>query len=235
MKKIVFRTLDETKQLAKKLQGKTDFETVKNIKEFVYWHIQYLQDLTDQQLYSPSRTWANRSTGVDCKSYSIIVSSILTNLGIENSLRQIKQVNYKPEYWTHVYVFLPAHNLVIDGTVPYNQEPLYIEKFDELILENGLNGLSQLSCNNTCDYRTSNTPKGRLPFKNLAQLLAESNTDTITSQAKQTSSEIIHVVTQLKVPELPPKKFNYPKHIFIGVLTASIVALIGGKKENKKK
>lgn len=200
MKTVIFETLDETKRVASQLQGQSVAQSVKNIKDFIYWHIQYLQDEVNQELHSPSHTWSVRSKGVDCKSYSIFASSILTNLGIANNLRQIKQISYNPEYWTHVYVFIPEHNLVIDGTVKYDHEPQYAAKFDQPVLESGLKGLGQLNsyCNWDCNCtnnktttfnnnnsKDSNSQKGgaiarggaRLPFINLANLIAGINAE----------------------------------------------------------
>jgi len=211
MRKVIFKTLNETEKLAKQLEGKSVKETVKSIKEFIYWHIQYLQDETEQLLHSPAHTWSIRSTGVDCKSYSIFASSILTNLGIANSLRQIKQVAYNPGYWSHVYVVLPNNNLVIDGTVNYDHEPMFAEKYDEPILETGLKGLGQLAyaCN-WCDHnkttstfnnnsQTGNSQRGsgiarggaRLPFTNLANLIAGIGTENNTKRDLYTSSDIV--------------------------------------------
>ena len=98
MQKLIRKTLSETKQLANQLSGDTTKQSVASVKEFLYWHIQYLQDEVDQFLHSPARTWSKRSIGVDCKSYSVFASSLLTNMGIKNSLRQIKQVNYSPDF-----------------------------------------------------------------------------------------------------------------------------------------
>jgi len=211
MRKVIFKTLNETEKLAKQLEGKSVKETVKSIKEFIYWHIQYLQDETEQLLHSPAHTWSIRSTGVDCKSYSIFASSILTNLGIANSLRQIKQVAYNPGYWSHVYVVLPNNNLVIDGTVNYDHEPMFAEKYDEPILETGLKGLGQLAyaCK-WCDHnkttstfnnnsQTGNSQRGsgiarggaRLPFTNLANLIAGIGTENNTKRDLYTSSDIV--------------------------------------------
>ena len=225
MRKVIFKTLNETEQLANKLKAGTVPGTVKNIKEFIYWHIQYLQDETDQLLHSPAHTWSIRATGVDCKSYSIFASSILTNLGIANSLRQIKQVAYNPEYWSHVYVTLPNHNLVIDGTVNYDHEPLFAEKYDEPILENGLKGLGQLaSICNWCDHnnttstfnnnsqtgstqRGSGTDRGgaRLPFINLANLLADIGTNQSTSQVRDNSSDSLDSSFRLRLAKAKAK------------------------------
>jgi len=214
MRKVIFETLDETEQLAKQLAGKRVNETVKNIKDFIYWHIQYLQDETEQKLHSPAHTWSIRSTGVDCKSYSIFASSLLTNLGITNSLRQIKQLAFNPEYWSHVYVILPNHNLVIDGTVRYDHEPQFAEKYDKSILQSGLKGLGQLATNcNWCNHNNNNetstfnnnTQTGnstnwgrgiarggaRLPYFNLANLLAEGSLGNNTKREQKISSAFV--------------------------------------------
>jgi len=225
MRKVIFKTLNETEQLAKQLNGKTIADTVKNIKDFIYWHIQYLQDETEQLLHSPAHTWSNRKTGVDCKSYSIFASSILTNLGIANNLRQIKQVSYNPEYWSHVYVVLPNNNLIIDGTVNYDHEPLFADKYDEPILEKGLKGLGQLAavCN-WCDHNKttstfnnnsqnvgsemgSRTNRGgaRLPFTNLANLIADSGTNQSTSQVRNISSDTLDSSVRLRFAKAKAK------------------------------
>jgi len=226
MQKVIFETLNETGQLAKHLKGKSIADTVKNIKDFIYWHIQYLQDETEQLLHSPAHTWSIRKTGVDCKSYSIFASSILTNLGIANNLRQIKQVTYNPEYWSHVYVVLPDHNLVVDGTVNYDYEPLFAEKYDEPILEKGLKGLGQLAavCN-WCDHnkttstfnnnsqtgnstnRGSGIARGgaRLPFTNLANLIADNGTNQSTRQVRNISSDTLDSSGRLRLAKAKAK------------------------------
>ena len=226
MRKVIFKTLNETDQLANKLKAGTVPGTVKNIKEFIYWHIQYLQDEADQLLHSPAHTWSIRKTGIDCKSYSIFASSILTNLGIANSLRQIKQIAYNPEYWSHVYVALPNHNLVIDGTVKYDYEPLFAEKYDEPILEKGLKGLGQLAavCN-WCDHNkttstfNNNSQNGnstnrgsgivrggaRLPFTNLANLIADTGTNQSTSQVRDISSDTLDSSFRLRLAKAKAK------------------------------
>ena len=226
MHKVIYETLKDTEQLAKQLKGETIAATVKNIKDFIYWHIQYLQDETEQKLHSPAHTWNERKIGVDCKSYSIFASSILTNLGIANSLRQIKQISYNPEYWSHVYVAIPHHNLVIDGTVKYDHEPIFAEKYDEPILENGLKGLGQLAavCN-WCDHnkttstfnnnsqtgnstnRGSGITRGgaRLPFTNLANLIAGNGTNQSTDQVSHNSSDTLDLSARLRFAKAKAK------------------------------
>jgi len=225
MRKVIFKTLSETKQLAKQLEDQSVKETVKNIKNFIYWHIQYLQDQSEQKLHSPAHTWSIRSTGVDCKSYSIFASSLLTNLGIANSLRQIKQLAFNPEYWSHVYIILPDHNLVIDGTVLYDYEPQFAEKYDKPVLKTGLQGLGQLaqSCN-WCNHnnttttfnhnsQTGTTKKGggisrggaRLPYFNLANLLADTGTNQSTEQVRDHSGDSLDSSFRLRLAKAKAK------------------------------
>jgi hypothetical protein len=131
-------------------------DTLKNtctaVYHFLYDHIQYKQDRALQQIRTPANSWANRKTGIDCKSYSIFASCILMCLGIKHYIRQIKQPLYRPNRFTHVYVVVPYNQdtgsldqgyYVIDATVKSNKEPLFITKDDtymEKLPHLGLNG-----------------------------------------------------------------------------------------------
>jgi hypothetical protein len=114
-------------------------KTCEAIHEWLYDHFQYKADEEDQQLYAPACAWAQRYNGIDCKSYSIIASSILVNLGINHYIRRIKQPGWNPDMWTHVYVIVPVDQqtaslesgyYVIDGTIDEEKEPLYTTKDD---------------------------------------------------------------------------------------------------------
>jgi hypothetical protein len=147
----------QTKKLSPLLQGRSLESTVNNIYRFLYDHIQYEQDGALQQLRSPACTWAQRRSGVDCKSYSVFASSCLSNLGIKHFIRQIRQANYYQEEFTHVYIVVPVdqnvtnyqgntRTLVLDATKHQNTESNYIEKADVHMvnLKNvGLNAPSQ--------------------------------------------------------------------------------------------
>jgi len=105
--KVVNKTLDQTKAIAQRLKGANTYETCRNIWHFVYGHIAYRKDEEGyEQIRSPARTWNDRKRGVDCDCYSTFISSILTNLGIEHSLRITK---YHRNYFQHIYpiVHLP--------------------------------------------------------------------------------------------------------------------------------
>jgi hypothetical protein len=144
----------QTKKLSPKLKGPSIQTTVTNIYQFLYGHIQYQADGALQQLRSPACTWKQRKQGVDCKSYSIFASSILSNLGIKHFIRQIKQASFYPQEFTHVYIVIPVdqhteiysentQTIVLDATKHQNIESPYLEK-EDLKMVNlkhvGLNG-----------------------------------------------------------------------------------------------
>lgn len=101
----------QTKNIAKKFEGKTPKDTYFNIWKFLKNNIRYKEDGIEQQnIKLPSRLLRD---GVgDCKSYSLFTAAILKNLGI-------------PCYWTyasynsnptpqHVYI-TTSDNYIIDG------------------------------------------------------------------------------------------------------------------------
>jgi hypothetical protein len=134
----------------------------------VYNHFQYKADDEDQLLRSPACSWYDRYNGIDCKSYSILASSILLELGINHYIRKIKQPTFAPDEFTHVYVVVPKDQktndlnkgyYIIDGTVTGNYEPEYIETKDEY-----MNGLQHYSLNGTPGLKSTaaDEPKGTL-------------------------------------------------------------------------
>ena len=129
--KVVNETLDQTKQLAELLKSNNTYETCKNIWHFVYEHINYKKDATGyEQIRSPARAWHDRYTGVDCDCYSVLISSILSNLGIPHTLRITK---YHRDYFQHIYPVVPFQNgyITMDCvTDRFNYEVPFSEKKD---------------------------------------------------------------------------------------------------------
>lgn len=122
----------QMEKVAPTLQGKTLAETVDNIYKFLYNHFQYRLDDELQTLVAPSYAWANRHKGFDCKSFSILASTILRNLNIAHGFRMVKQYGVNPGEWSHVYVIVPGKGKVhvIDATKHANKEGRYVEKYD---------------------------------------------------------------------------------------------------------
>lgn len=127
-----------TKELAVVFANKSLKDTCEDIHSFLYNHFQYKIDGFKQNLRSPACSWATRSRGIDCKSYSIFASTLLNNLGIKHFLRRIKQA--PNEGFSHVYVIVPINQkhpkklkdgyFTIDGTLPTVKEPKYYSKSD---------------------------------------------------------------------------------------------------------
>ncbi|SFB72190.1 hypothetical protein SAMN04487907_101257 [Zunongwangia mangrovi] len=146
----------QTKELAALLYSQDLRLLAHNIYKFSYDHIQYNADGALQQISSPACTWHKRKEGVDCKSFSVFASSILSNLGIKHAIRQVRQPYFNPEHWTHVYVVIyqdqnpesyskNAPTFVIDATRHHNQEVNYLEKHDLMMLQHvGLNAPSNV-------------------------------------------------------------------------------------------
>ena len=130
----------QTKKLAPKLEGRTLEETVNNIYNFLYHHIQYEADGSLQQLRSPACSWMQRYEGIDCKSYSVFASCILSNLGIKHFIRQVRQPYFFPDQFTHVYIVVPKNQngknlqnsamFILDATKHQNAEGNFLEKVD---------------------------------------------------------------------------------------------------------
>lgn len=116
MKKMVGKTLADTKSISQKLKGKTLEQTCSNIWKFLYNHVQYKKDNPlREQLRTPARTWRDRATGVDCDCYTIFISSCLTNLSIPHYMRM---AGYGQEF-QHIYVVVPRNGKSISGRSSY--------------------------------------------------------------------------------------------------------------------
>ncbi len=104
MGKIIGKYHTDTALIAPILQAEDIYQTCHHIYDFVYNHIEYLNDRTGhEELRRPAVTWHERRGDCDCM--SIMISSILYNLGIEHLIR-IARYPGRPDY-EHVYVIVP--------------------------------------------------------------------------------------------------------------------------------
>jgi len=153
IKKFVETFYKQVSRLAPVLQGQSLEQTTKNIHSFLLHHVQYQIDYITQHIRSPANIWANSQSGVECKNFSLFTSAILTNLGIKHYIRQIKNANFKPKQYTHVYIVVPKNQVtgnlkdgyyIIDATSRYNRESSIKEKNDVFMNDKlphlGLNG-----------------------------------------------------------------------------------------------
>lgn len=173
----VLKHSSQVKDLAKILIGKTLKETVNNIYNFLYWHIQYLADGSLQNLHSPSSSWNNRKKGIDCKSFTIFAMCLLREMGVNAVIRQVKQPYFHPDLFTHVYVVVPINQqkksydnednyLIIDATKTPNTEVAFVDHKDKFMASHkyiGLNGPTQSKERLTSkEYRALGEFKARL-------------------------------------------------------------------------
>jgi hypothetical protein len=128
----------QMKDVATLLKKQSLADTVASIHDFAFWHFQYLADDEEQQLRSPACSWQQRHTGIDCKSYTIIASCLLTEMKISHLIRKVNYTDILEAY-SHVYVVVPTdqkqNNLnkgyyIIDGTLQNNEELDYITAKD---------------------------------------------------------------------------------------------------------
>lgn len=122
---VIRETTSDTARLAQSLRGSSLRDTLSNIWNFVYQHIQYVPDsAVMEQVRRPLRTLYDQKGDCDC--YATLIGSILTNLGIPFSLR-IAKYNGR-SYFQHVYVVVKdgGKELVVDPVVDrcfYEKKP----------------------------------------------------------------------------------------------------------------
>lgn len=133
------KVFQQCKDVATDLEGDTIEQTCRNIFEYVNANVTYREDPPgDQWVKSPARL-VKDGFG-DCKSYSILVNSILRCLGIKHCFRFVA---YDTGDFTHVYpiafdgqklIIIDVVAYVLKGT-PFNNEIAYNHKKD--IIMNG--------------------------------------------------------------------------------------------------
>ena len=141
MKHVTATTLEDTKALTPLLKASTQKQTLANIWQFCFDHLQYTKDeMGKEQVRRPSRVWQDRKKGVDCDCMSVFIGSILTNLGIPYSLRLTK---YQSAEFEHVYPIAHTDNgsIILDAVVHrFNREVPYSSKKDIKMELQYLNG-----------------------------------------------------------------------------------------------
>jgi len=138
MQKVVWKYKSDTQEIAELLKADDLKQTVVNIWNFLYHHIQYKLDIPNlEELRRPARLWHDKVG--DCDDFAITASSILTNLQIPNAFRITK---YDKEFFQHVYVIVPHSNghYVIDPVLSLaNYEKPFTEKKDFNMNLEGIN------------------------------------------------------------------------------------------------
>lgn len=129
----VQRTSKQTASIARHLKGFDVYDTCKKIWKWIYRHIDYNKDdKGKEQIRSPRRSFRDRFRGVDCDDYTVLISTILTNLNIKHILRVAKYTERNG--FQHIYPVVPLSNgsyITVDCVVDrFNYEVPFIEKID---------------------------------------------------------------------------------------------------------
>lgn len=132
-------------EFAPNLQGATVYETCENIYQFVHSNIPYVEDPEGvQNVQSPGSVWNNRFSskggtgqGADCKSMSILCSSLLRALSPANYNFKYRFISEDPEadfYHVYLVVMNDAGNgyIVLDCTLPVFDQELNVAKYMDL-------------------------------------------------------------------------------------------------------
>jgi len=121
-----------TARFAPMLRAGSDEKTLRNVWELVRHNVRYVRDRDgDEIVKSPGRTWADK-TG-DCKSMSVLVGSLLNNLGYEYYYRVAFYDKDNPQQG-HIYpiaVLEDGREIVVDAVnARFDSEYQYWKKQD---------------------------------------------------------------------------------------------------------
>lgn len=121
-----------TDQFAPMLRARTDEDTLRNVWKFVRDNIRYIEDNEGNEIVkSPGKTWQDK-TG-DCKSMSVMVASLLKNLGYQYYYRVAFYDPSTPNQG-HIYpvaVTAEGEEYIVDAVHPrFDVEYTYWKKQD---------------------------------------------------------------------------------------------------------
>ena len=138
MQKVVWKYKNDTKKIAEQLKAANLEQTITNIWNFLYHHIQYKLDTPNlEELRRPARLWHDKEG--DCDDFAMSASSILTNLNIPHAFRITK---YGRDQYQHVYIIVPTNkgHYTIDPVLSQsNYEKPFTQKKDFKMNLNGIN------------------------------------------------------------------------------------------------
>ncbi len=139
------KAISQTKQIAKRFKGKSEYDTAKKIFDFLKNDITYRADTTHQKVKLPSALL--REKVGDCKSYALFTGAILSNLNIGWKYVLVSYRNDPTP--THIYVVTDS-GIIIDavwGT--FNSEKKPTHKFYHKPTDMRISTITGVKSNNT--------------------------------------------------------------------------------------
>jgi hypothetical protein len=106
--------LPEAKKIAKYFHGVDEFETAKNIFNFLKTEIQYSIEPAEKQTTKTIQRFLADGKG-DCKHFSLFTNTIMQSLGYKPVYRF---AGFKGKQIQHVYTYLPKSNTICDAVLP---------------------------------------------------------------------------------------------------------------------
>lgn len=132
----------ESKVLARKLRGRTDQETARNIFNWVVTNIKYNKDGANQIVRLPSGIL--RTKEGDCKSMSLLIASLLANNGITPTFIY---TSYRPDPTpSHIYVEMQDGTILDAVWRRFNSEKTPTHKYKKIMDISYLSGIDGCSC-----------------------------------------------------------------------------------------
>jgi hypothetical protein len=131
MKKKIRKCVHQVEKLAKELKSSSVYETVKKDWNFIFDHIQYVQDPDDvESVRDPARTIHDAKGDCDC--FTVLLGCLLSAQNIPFKIRVAAYDN--PKEWSHVYIIVPVDKskyITVDPVLhKYDQEAKFTNKKD---------------------------------------------------------------------------------------------------------
>jgi hypothetical protein len=222
-------------KLAQALKGSTRYETVKNIYDFIFDHIQYELDPPGKEtVRSLRRMIADRKGDCDC--FASAIGNLLLNANIPFAFRIAAYQNSSD--YSHIYIVVPKSGnslangyYTIDPVVHrFNYEVPFTSKKDFSMKLIGLDGFGDCPVNQTA----TNEPAIRKTFVASASALKAAG---FTSAAKLLTEANIPF-TENKTPgeaSLTVGKTVVPAFVETKTAPAFVASLVAQQKEPEKK
>jgi len=130
MKKKIRKCVHQVEKLAAKLKGSSVESSVRNDWNFIFDHIQYVEDPKNiEAVRDPARTIHDGKGDCDC--FTVCLGSMLQAQRIPYKIRVAAYET--PGEWSHVYIVVPdkGKEIIVDPVLhKFNHEASYIDKKD---------------------------------------------------------------------------------------------------------
>lgn len=138
----------DTKQWSDQFRGSTMYESAYNIWKYVRNNVLYKKDPDGLQVIQlPNAVIHRKHLGSDCKSRSLLISAVLSNLGADNV--RFRYASYKNDWIpTHVYTIFTfqGRDVPVDSVITtFDFEKPFSHKIDHKMNVYQLSGIEELS------------------------------------------------------------------------------------------